>query len=241
MNSRSSSPSGSRLSNAITEVELGLSGPGDFFVDLSAHQNCEVRLEETTRLPDDTVVEFLAAWGCTAGAIRERAAESAAVDSVRIVAERDEDTVFRATPSGRSVRETVRTTGAVPGSIVATEGTGRVVAHVPGNVDPAEVFETVRARHPEARLVAHRKRDVPAPIFTPCSVAHALRERTTDRQWEVLRTAYRNGYFQRPRERTGEEVAEMLGISSATFSQHLRSALYNLLSFAIEEDATVRD
>jgi predicted DNA binding protein len=73
------------------------------------------------------------------------------------------------------------------------------------------------------------------PSFSPWGVRQVLREQVTDRQWEVLQTAYHCGYFERPREHTGEEVAETLGISSATFSQHLRSALRNVLGVAIED------
>jgi len=45
----------------------------------------------------------------------------------------------------------------------------------------------------------------------------------TDRQQEVMRKAYSMGYFEHPRESTGEEVAEELGVSVSTFSEHLSS------------------
>ncbi|WP_436926694.1 helix-turn-helix domain-containing protein [Halosimplex amylolyticum] len=64
-----------------------------------------------------------------------------------------------------------------------------------------------------------------------------LAQRLTDRQREVLVTAYRSGYFQRPRERTGAEVAAQLGISPSTFSQHLRAAQRKLLCALFEEDS----
>jgi predicted DNA binding protein len=53
----------------------------------------------------------------------------------------------------------------------------------------------------------------------------------------VLRAAYRYGSPERPRDHTGEEIAEMLGISSATCSQHLQSALRNVLTVVIEDEA----
>jgi predicted DNA binding protein len=51
----------------------------------------------------------------------------------------------------------------------------------------------------------------------------------------VLRTAHRKGYWERPRESTGEEVAAELGISSATFSQHVRSAHRNLFGVLFDD------
>lgn len=46
----------------------------------------------------------------------------------------------------------------------------------------------------------------------------------TDRQQEVLRVAHYAGYFETPREATGNEVAELLGVTQPTFNEHLRNA-----------------
>lgn len=54
--------------------------------------------------------------------------------------------------------------------------------------------------------------------------------RLTDRQREVLQTAYREGYFEYPRESNATEVAEKLDISLSTFMTHLVSAQSKILS-----------
>lgn len=46
----------------------------------------------------------------------------------------------------------------------------------------------------------------------------------TDRQYEVLETAYEMGYFGYPREANAEDVAEALGITSSTVVEHLTTA-----------------
>lgn len=51
----------------------------------------------------------------------------------------------------------------------------------------------------------------------------------TDRQYEVLRTAHEMGYFERPKEATSADVAAALGISVATFSEHLATTQTKLL------------
>jgi hypothetical protein len=53
--------------------------------------------------------------------------------------------------------------------------------------------------------------------------------RLTDRQLEVLWTAYRMGYFEHPREANATEVAEELGVSLSTFTEHLTTAQSKLL------------
>ncbi|MFC7009102.1 helix-turn-helix domain-containing protein [Halalkalicoccus salilacus] len=52
----------------------------------------------------------------------------------------------------------------------------------------------------------------------------ALVDRLTEKQRAALETAYFGGYFDWPRDHTGEEIAELLGLSPATLAQHLRIA-----------------
>lgn len=47
---------------------------------------------------------------------------------------------------------------------------------------------------------------------------------TTDKQLQAAETAYHSGYFEHPREHNTTEVAARLGVSRATFTQHLRAA-----------------
>ncbi|PSQ41211.1 helix-turn-helix domain-containing protein, partial [Halobacteriales archaeon SW_12_71_31] len=55
------------------------------------------------------------------------------------------------------------------------------------------------------------------------------RDALTDRQREVLRTAYEMGYFEYPRESNATEVAAALDISPSTLAEHLAAAQGKLL------------
>lgn len=55
------------------------------------------------------------------------------------------------------------------------------------------------------------------------------RARLTDRQREVLETAFEMGYFEYPRSANATEVAEALGIGASTFAEHLAAAQRKLL------------
>ena len=62
------------------------------------------------------------------------------------------------------------------------------------------------------------------------------RGRLTDRQREVLRTAYRMGYFERPRDANARAVADALDISPSTFAEHLATAQRKLLEETLAEN-----
>ena len=55
------------------------------------------------------------------------------------------------------------------------------------------------------------------------------RGKLTDRQREVLETAYRMGYFERPRRANATEVAEQLDVQPSTVSEHLTAAQAKIL------------
>ena len=52
----------------------------------------------------------------------------------------------------------------------------------------------------------------------------------TDRQREVLETAHEMGYFEHPKGANAGEVAEALGITSSTFTEHLSAAQSKLFA-----------
>lgn len=56
----------------------------------------------------------------------------------------------------------------------------------------------------------------------------------TKKQRRALELAYFNGYFERPREHDTSEVAEKLGVSRQTLTQHLRAGQRKLLSVLLE-------
>lgn len=74
------------------------------------------------------------------------------------------------------------------------------------------------------------KRERTGPVEATEALPEELPGDLTDRQREVLEAAYRAGYFNWPRDSNAEEVAESLGISSATLHSHLRKAEGRLLT-----------
>jgi predicted DNA binding protein len=70
----------------------------------------------------------------------------------------------------------------------------------------------------------------------PADQVFVNRGRLTDRQLEVLETAYQMGYFERPKQANATEIAECLDIAQSTFMEHLMTAQRKLLDDALESD-----
>lgn len=67
--------------------------------------------------------------------------------------------------------------------------------------------------------------------------AEDLTDGLTDRQRQAIEMALYSGYFERPREHNATEVANKLGVSRQTFTQHLRASQRKLLSHLVGEDS----
>ncbi|OYR46726.1 MULTISPECIES: PAS domain S-box protein [unclassified Halorubrum] len=118
-------------------------------------------------------------------------------------------------------------------SLHASDGDTRLMAEVPSDEDVTRVLDTLSEHWDGVELVAKRqtptrRADLPVPIDGAAGL--------TDRQRSVLETAYEEGYYDWPRRHTAEEVAESLGIASATLHQHLRAAEHTLVSSFVDDE-----
>ena len=120
---------------------------------------------------------------------------------------------------------TVRSLAVDPEGIDVTVG-------LPASVDVRSFVETCRARYPGTELVARRECE---PPDRGAGRGARLPGGLTDRQREAVLAAHRDGYFEWPRESTGEEIADRLGVAPPTFHQHLRKGLARLLDAIADE------
>lgn len=78
----------------------------------------------------------------------------------------------------------------------------------------------------QVSCLVHGRTDSEEPDHNPSVVDMG---RLTDRQTEVVETAYDMGYFEHPRSANATDVADELDITPSTFTQHLAAAQSKLL------------
>jgi len=84
----------------------------------------------------------------------------------------------------------------------------------------------------EAELISHRSRETLDVVDQVGSVSVHLFSGLTDRQVEVLATAFEEGILDVPSHGSMDRAAARVGISRSTFGEHLRKATYQLVSNA---------
>ena len=91
---------------------------------------------------------------------------------------------------------------------------------VPGSAEIRSFLTLFERQYDGVELVARRELD--ASVMTAQGFRSELERRLTERQREVLRTAYVAGFFGTPREATAREIAGMLDVAQSTVSRHIR-------------------
>lgn len=218
-----------------TQIELSIRLTCDsFFTRLAADADCEVSYQGLTGYDTDKTRMFLTTTGADPKAVLTALADQVAVTNARLVAERDDDSLFEVEIRGDSVPVRLVRHGGTPQSIRTIEAGLDIVVDVPTTTDVREFLEMLETEYMGAEL--RSRQTVERSAQTQQEYKTALFENLTDRQLEVLRTAYYGGFFEWPRESTGEDIAEMLDVTQPTVNRHLRLAQQRLLKRVFDED-----
>lgn len=148
-----------------------------------------------------------------------------------LLSEYDDGGLFEFVVSGGCPAYRLAELGALPKTVDGVDGRGRIVAEIPLRYDPPAVTEQFLEEHPDFELIAKRTKETHASMVTRSTVQQPILDTLTQRQQEILQTAFEMGYYEWPRDCTGQDVANEFGITSATFSEHIFAAERKILTF----------
>ncbi|MFB6080155.1 MAG: PAS domain S-box protein [Haloferacaceae archaeon] len=224
-------------SDTTVELEFDVPDEGLRPVRLAAATDAAVTLERTVRRSGGSVGAFYAVEGAAPERVVDAARTDGGVEEVTLVSADEADAtclVEVVTPSWFGTRFVDH--GAVVRTATADgDGDGgRLVVEAPRAADVRALVDGFRDRYPEVDLVAQRTRE--RAVQSLLELQDLLGDRLTRRQREALETAYSAGYFEWPRESTGEEVAALLGVTQPTFNKHLRTAERKTFSMLLDRE-----
>jgi len=199
-----------RIRNALAEYDIAEAPPDP------------VLLHDFVRAGDSEVIAFGTTSQAALSETRELADALPNCKSVTVTDDGAGDVAFEAEYSAFPLVSQITALGGRIDQFLLDGVDVRVTAYFAPEVDLSRVVDAVTDRYPSADLVS--KRETMRPEQAGTAVGESVTADLTDRQREALRTAYLAGYFERPRDASGEEVADRLDVTNSTFSQHLRAA-----------------
>lgn len=219
-------------SEAVSLLEFTLRDPAYPFVAASADGG-QVLLQEIIPRGEGEYGEFYSIMGADPEEIVGLADEHGSVDAELLVRQ-ENGGLFEFVVSENCPAVFLGEQGALPRQVDSVDGEGRITAEVPANIEATAIAESFLEVHPDAELVTKRQQPYTTPVFSHREFQQAIEEGLTDRQKEVLAAAHEAGYYAWPRETSGEELADELGIAPPTFHQHLRNAEQKIITMVFE-------
>ncbi|USZ69887.1 PAS domain S-box protein (plasmid) [Halorussus salilacus] len=221
------------LSDDVVEIEFSVHDGDGYFARVAREEECSFSLEGLTMTSDGSFVYFMTADGIDLDRVRESADAADDIESVRVVNKHEDGHLFEFVYTGPSPLPALVDHGGTLREATFDESGGRSVVELPRNADVRSVVESIVGIVPGAEVVAQRERQ--RPERTVQEFRTSLEDELTDRQRSALEAAFYAGFFEWPRESTGEEVSESLGVSAPTFHQHLRVGERKLLASFLDE------
>ncbi|ELY44265.1 bacterio-opsin activator domain-containing protein [Natronorubrum sulfidifaciens] len=210
------------VSDAVIELEFRIDTLAEPLIGLSEGDSSRIKLEQLIS-GDETLLAYGSAQGVDQEAFRDAVGDTEGFSEVRFLTVRRDEFEFElVAPAAVSLFETIATHGGRVQSATIDDGEFRFVVELPRGRDTRQMIELINEQRDDVTYLAQRTSE--RSERDESGSASVLEEDLTEKQRAALETAYFAGYFDWPRESTGEEIADRLGIAPATFNQHLRTA-----------------
>ncbi|WP_256300678.1 PAS domain S-box protein [Haloarchaeobius salinus] len=220
-------------SDETFELEFRDDGASLPFARLAEETGCQVRHERTVRRQDGSIRVVYRIVGEVPSDVASTAAETLPGETEVLTREADHAVIERsgATWFGSIVSEY----GGVLRRGHATPSRTTVVVELPTEANTRRFVRRLEETIPGIDLHAQRQQGASDPA--PGALTERIDQRLSPRQREALETAFRMGYFDWPREHSGEDIAEEMDITQPTLNKHLRVGERKLLETILDEPA----
>ncbi|UTF53818.1 bacterio-opsin activator domain-containing protein [Natronosalvus rutilus] len=227
------------LGGRVAELtyEADVENTGTAIDRLARTLECRLDLEGGIQRLESGVLTFVTVSGCSPEAVVDQASSLTGVEDAHVVSASASASadggLVRLTLSELALATRLAEHGGVVRRLTADPDGTTLSVDVPSPVETASIDDLVRSTYPDASLATRRERT--GPPTTGARLESAVLESLTDRQLEVVRTAYHAGFFATPRAQTGSAIADSLDISPTAFSNHVRAVERTLFSILFED------
>jgi len=180
----------------------------------------QIDIDEVVRLPDGTALEYLTATGIPAKTLREVFVQDPTVLDTKLLQSTDEVCRLEVNVEDLTIPIVFESLGGQVISLIKTQRDGSVVltGRLPGDLDLRTALGEIRCVYSDIEVVSHEL------DYSPRLLYNIVKDVLTEKQLTAVQIAYYGGYFETPRESSGDELADRLGITRQTYNRHLRKA-----------------
>ncbi|MBX0324232.1 PAS domain S-box protein [Halomicroarcula sp. F13] len=224
------------VSDAAVELTFSVDDPSIPPFEFAAQTGSEFEFDELVQHSDGTVRVFFTVSGADPDAVYRYSERIPSIHQLSLLTEREDTCRFEALVGDSGFLADLVSYGAHPTAMTASADGGRVSVELPQSGDVQAFVRMFLERYEGSELVAKTERE--RSVQTPAEFEANYRDRLTERQREVLETAYFSGFFEWPRDVSGQELAAMLDVSQPTVSRHIRTGERELFGLIFDDEET---
>jgi GAF domain-containing protein/DNA-binding CsgD family transcriptional regulator len=217
------------VAGAGPELELRVENTTGTFPELAAAADTSVAVDGLVPGSDGSFLAYATLSDAAPEDVETYVERSTNVEQLRPLAVEDGRFEFRL--STVDLFETVAAGGGTISGLTADAAGTTVRVRLPATGNVRDFVEAFTSAHEDVEVLAQRSTPEGAG-----DVRSGFVDRLTDRQREVMRVAYHAGFFDWPRESTGEDIADTLGVSPPTVHKHIRAVERKLIGAVLEAD-----
>ncbi|WP_254525793.1 MEDS domain-containing protein [Natrinema caseinilyticum] len=224
------------VSEQVTELEIQVTETNSPLVRFATENGCRIEIENVASTDKNEFQVFVTFTGVAPEEVRHYATTSPTISSFELLAEADSEHTHLFEITEQCVIDRLLAHNVVPQLISIEDGEAHMTVNISQSANVRNIIDVIQSTYPSAEIV--RRRDRTKPLSQPADIKSELCNKLTDRQLEILQLALHSGYFERPRERTAEELADSLGVSHPTVSRHLREAERKVFSLLLGTESS---
>ncbi|MBV0902793.1 PAS domain S-box protein [Haloarcula salina] len=221
------------VSDGAVELSFHLDDESIPALAFASQTDSTFEFEELVEHGDGDLRAFFTVSDADPEQVSEFADRIPAIEQVSLLAETEEGGRYEALVSENGFLSQLLSYGVHPTVVTAGADGGTVTVEIPQSGDVQSFVRMFTGQYESAELVSRKEYD--RPVQTMAEFEAHYRDRLTERQLEVLKTAYFSGFFEWPRETSGKELADLLDIAQPTVSRHIRTGERKLFSQVFEE------
>ncbi|NLV15408.1 bacterio-opsin activator domain-containing protein [Haloarcula argentinensis] len=220
------------LTTSVTRVEFDIDDERFLLSRLARSAGCSLSYEGGIQHAPAGNSVFVTVEDADVQTVAAAAADMTSIDDVTQISDDDAGSgVLRLELSQPFLALELADHGAIFRAATADPDGTTLVVDVPQSVDVRNIAQLVDSTFSGVKLKRKEtlergiEQDRSSEFFTDL----------TERQLEVIQTAYYSGYFESPRTKSGEDIAAMLEISPPAFYQHVRTVQRKLFTTLFED------
>jgi PAS domain S-box-containing protein len=222
------------MSNAVTELEFEIR---DVFAEVDVSEiPGTITFDHVVPVGGDSYLQYGRTTPEMVAVLETLESQYSSWESVTVLSESETEVRFELRLSEPPVTSIVADAGGSMREAIIEDSDFRMTIHLPQSTNVRGVLDRIRETYPNTRPVARRQ--ITRSETTSEQVVSTWTEELTDKQRASLEAAYFAGFFEWPRNSSGKDLANTMGVAPATFHQHLRIAEGKLFEVLLDDPDT---